>query len=680
MKLAKLPVAKYNNEYFSFKGGLDLTTPPILIPPGFARESLNYEEGLIAGYSTLSGYERFNGTAKPSSALLFSLPYIVLGTLASGQLITGSISGATARIVMVLPNTLIITNVVGAFTAETLVGASGATVQGPVKSPVLSKQDRALYKKMASDLYRSLIPPVPGVGSILGVWYYDGNVYAFRNSALTGVGMYKSSPTGWQAVTFGVQVNFIAGSGTPPTEGSTITKGASSAVLKRLVIESGTFAAGTAAGRLIFNNVVGGAFTSGAFTSGITGSVVSQINISIPNQNGRFEFVNTTFTGSMSDYRMYGVDGVNNAFEFDGLLFVPIVTPLDVTRKPSHLAVHQNQLFLSYESSVINSNIGSPYGWSTTGGSAEIAVGDRITGFKVQPGSNTTPSMSIFCRNHTHVLYGSSPADFQLIPFNDDQGAIPYSIQKVHHTYYLDDRGVTSMEQAQEYGNFIESTLSFKVTPLLSTKRNRVTDSHVSRDKQQYRLFFNDGSGIYFKILGNEFSAMPVRFPDPVLCSVSSEIDGGGEELIFFGSTSGYVYQMESGTSFDGKPIDTSLTLVFNNSKSYRGLKKYRHLTLEIATEGQHDLQLGYDLSYRSDEAAQPDNELINISVEIPKWDSFVWDNFTWDGDSKLFAKHIAINGNGQNLAVKLKSSGTTYNPINISGCFLEYSNLRMLR
>jgi hypothetical protein len=96
--------------------------------------------------------------------------------------------------------------------------------------------------------------------------------------------------------------------------------------------------------------------------------------------------------------------------------------------------------------------------------------------------------------------------------------------------------------------------------------------------------------------------------------------------------------------------------------------------------QGLHTLQIGYDLSYGSDEAAQPDNETVSIAVQTPQWDSFVWDEFTWDGDQPLFFKHLAINGNGHNLAVKLQSSDKSYAPINISGCFLEYSNLRMLR
>ena len=51
---------------------------------------------------------------------------------------------------------------------------------------------------------RNLITIVPGEGSVLGVWVYNGNIYAFRNKVGgANAGMYKSSSTGWQEVDLG---------------------------------------------------------------------------------------------------------------------------------------------------------------------------------------------------------------------------------------------------------------------------------------------------------------------------------------------------------------------------------------------------------------------------------------------------------------------------------------------
>lgn len=678
MKLDRLPIPRYQNEFIRFGGGLDLTTPTIELPSGFLRSANNYEEDLYGGYRTLTGYERFDGRASPSAALVFSLPYSNAGTAAVGTVLVGGTSGATATVIGVLPGKFVVTRVTGTFVAET--ANLGVVLAGAQTGFGGSMLDLAVYRTKAADIYRALIAAVPGAGAIRGVWYYQNTVYAFRDNVGAGVGLYKSSATGWQAVALGFEVSYSAGNGTKPSEGTTIAKGATSAVLARLTVESGSFGAGTAAGRMIFASVTAGPFTAGALTAGMAATVVSQATITLPTKGGRFEFVNAAFTGSLASYRMYGVDGLNRGFEFDGTVFVPIATPLDATRKPSHLSAHASQLFYAYESSVLNSNLGDPYNWTTGTGTLEIAVSDTVTGFMNQPGSDNTPALAVYCRNRTYVLYGRSSSTYQMTEFNDQQGALPYTIQKVNTTFVFDDRGVVSLQTAQEFGNFLEASLSNRVKPLLDSKRSRVVDSHVSRDKQQYRLFFNDGTGAYFLATRKQFSMMPVAFPNPVLCSAASEVDGGGDEVIYFGSDNGFVYQMERGTGFDGADISANITFTFDFSKSYRALKRYRHLTFEAVSTGYNSFSMGYDLSYLSKETLQPDTTLQEVAPNAPVWDSFVWDNFTWDGDLNLTQLHFPITGNGQNLAVKISSNGNYLSPLRFNGCFLEYSTLRMLR
>jgi hypothetical protein len=172
---------------------------------------------------------------------------------------------------------------------------------------------------------------------------------------------------------------------------------------------------------------------------------------------------------------------------------------------------------------------------------------------------------------------------------------------------------------------------------------------------------------------------MPIYFPNPVTCSWSSEITGGGDELIFFGSSNGMVYQMEKGTSFDGANIEAYIELVFNHSKSYRTLKKYRRMTFEMNGSGYAEFKSSYDLSYASSEVAQPDlvNNTINLSAAF--WDEFVWDQFIWDGQP-LTNLSMSTPGNGENISVRILSNGNYFTPILFSGVFLEFSTLRMLR
>jgi hypothetical protein len=677
----QLPQPNHRNDFVAFGGGLDVNTPPVMIPPGFVRNAQNFEEDINGGYQTIMGYERFDGRPSPSAATFAQLAYSVAGTVAVGDTITGATSGATGKVIAITPTAFVLTRVTGTWAAENTT-AGGATVSGPVTTGASTSALAAQYTALAADDYRADITAVPGTGRVLGVVYFKGTVYAFRNSAApaTDVSLHKSSTSGWTLVPLGVYVPYTVGSGAKPAIGATITQGGVSGVLTGITVESGSFGAGDAAGRLFFASTSGGNFAAGAFTAGIAATSGVQANVTIPNQNGRYEFTVTTFTGALTDQKIYGCDGANYGFEFDGTTYIPIHTGLSAALdKPTHVADRQNHLFFALDASIMNSAIGDPYNWQTTLGAAEIACRDVVTGLKVQPGGETSPAMAVYCRNRSYVLYGTSASDWQLTELGDETGAIPWSVQRIGQTYVLDDRGVTTLATTQRFGNFSEAVISNRVRSWLQARRALLTDSHVARDKQQYRLFFSDGSAAYWRIGSKQVSMMPMLFPNPVRCSWSSEVYAGGEEVIYFGSDNGFVYQMEKGTSFDGTTKDCFLELVFNNSKSYRGLKKYRRISFEMNGEGYSVFSASYDLSYGSTDYAQPDQISNTVDLATARWDEFVWDEFVWDG-TPLTNLSLSTPGHGENIAVRIQVSGTYFSPALFSGAFIEYTPLRMLR
>lgn len=672
------PPTNLHQEFVAFKNGLDVVSPPVTVPPGMVRSSQNYEEDINGGYVTVTGYEAFDGQPAPHLALYYLLPIGILGTVTVGTTITGATSGATGVVIAITATDFVITKVTGTWEVEGLTAGS-ASVAGPATTGATSGKLPAQYRNLAANRYRDDLGAVPGAGNVLGVWYYKNVLYAFRNAVTPGVKMYGSTGAGWVEVPLGIEVTFTGGSGVPPPEGIVIVKGGVTATLKRLVVRSGTFASSDAAGALIFASVSGGPFTAGALTGGMTGTVVAQTAITIDNANGRFKFIDANFTGAADTVRMYGVDGVNRGFEFDGTTFVPISnTGMGALDTPSNVVAHRNYLFYSYYGSVQYSALGNPYNWEVIGGANEIGASDTVTGFAIQPGGELTASMAIYCRSRTYLLYGNDPTTWELINYSETNGAQENSIQLIGKTYVMDDRGVQSLASAQAYGNFTEATISERVKTLLAQKRNLLTDSHVSRDKQQYRLFFSDGTGMYVTLSSKSVSFMPVLFPNPVLVSCSAEATDGSE-IIYFGSTDGFVYQMERGTSFNGAAIDAYMYLVFNNLSSYRRLKRYRRLSFEMVGTGYAEFSAGYDLGYSSSEFAQPDL-VANVSdTSPPKWGDFKGGEFVWDG-SPLTTLSFGITGNGENFALKILSNDNYSAPVKFSGVFLEYSMLRQKR
>jgi hypothetical protein len=684
--LRRMQMPSQDSEFFAFGGGLDIVTPPLFMKSGMARESQNYECDVNGGYARIKGYERFDGQAKPSDATYAIIGITLTGTIAVGNTITGGTSAATAVVIAAPDSTSrVLTKVVGVFqvgedlkvAAVTQATATTTAVTGSAATPLLSAQ----YTNLAADVYRADILAVPGSGDVLGVQRFGGVTYAWRNNAGgTAAAIYASSAAGWVAVPLYNELSFTAGAVAIPAEGATITQGANTATLKRVVLISGTFAGGTAAGRFICTTPAPGNFVAGAAT--LTGGVtctLSGVQTAITLlPGGLYEIVVENFGGSIATLRMYGCDGVNRGFEFDGVVLVPISTGMTIDT-PNHVFAHLKQLFFSFLASVQHAAPGTPYVWSAVLGAAEIAMGDTVSGFMSQPGAQTSGALAIFSRNRTDILYGTGVSNWQKITYRSELGAYARSIQDMGSAVFLDDQGVMDMRTAQEFGNFLTSALSAQIRPWLNSERTRISASCIVRDKSQYRLFFSDNYALFVTFKGGRVVGMMQQlFSHPVRC-VSSVEEPGGHESIFFGSSSGMVYQMENGTSFDGEDIEHYLSMAFNFSRSPRVDKSYQHCALEVTGTGYAAFNFSYQLGYNSTLIEQPGNQALETSFSPVFWDSFTWDAFVWDGVS--LAPSVAdMVGTAENFSLMLRGKSDFHQSVRFSGALVHFLKRRPIR
>lgn len=680
-----MPPVQY--EMIRLAGGLDLVTPSLSLPPGVARTASNFECSIMGGYTRIAGYERFDGRPNPSDATYATLTANITGTIAVGNTITGVTSGATGVVFVVSGSTVAYTKAVGTFQAgETLnvggVGQGTVTALGPA-TPLTSLQ-AAQYQNLAADVYRADIQAVPGSGQIRGVAYYNGTVYAWRdNAGGTALVMHKSTPSGWSAIAYGFELAFDTGVH-ELVDGNTVTGQTSGATgtIKRVVVESGSWSGGDAAGRLIFASVTG-TFQAGenirigATTHAHAGGAQTAIT-ALP--NGRIETVIANFGGDVNTTRLYGCDGVNRAFEFDFVqeIYVPINTGMTVDR-PSHIAFHKNHLFLSFDSSVQHSAIGDPYVWSPIFGAGEIALVDSVTAFIVLPGDQSTGAMAIYADDNTFLLYGTSSANWNLVSYNVGTGAKPFSAQNLVSTLSFDDRGVMNLSTTLNYGNFDAAALTLNIRPFTQQRRNLVTCSGVNREKSQYRVFFSDGAGLYITLANNKYmGAMPVEFPNPALCMCDGE-DPDGAETAFFGSSNGFVYRLDAGTSFDGAEIGATILLTYDFVKSPRILKRWRKGSVEVDGNAYAEFTFNYLLSYNSTALAQAAQQSYATNLSSSFWDTAVWDSFIWDGRT-LAPSEVELTGTGENIAVQIACNSDYYEPFTVNSVILHYSMRRGLR
>jgi hypothetical protein len=676
-----LPSVDY--EPISLKGGLDLITPTLSLAPGACKDALNFECSVTGGYSRIAGYERFDGHALPSTKSFLPVTVVSFANTPSvGDTLTGNTSGATGVVAAVQADSVALCDVSGTFElAEQL--KHGADLVGYIQDigVTASVKQSTEYQAAAADYARAGISAVPGSGPVRGVSIFGGDVYAWRdNAGATAMVMHKSTTSGWLPLDLGYQVAFTNANASVQ-DGDTLTKGGVTATINRVVVESGTLTSGTNTGKLIITAPSGGSFSAGAATSTGAGALTlsgAETAITLA-PGGRVETVIGNFTGSASTTRMYGVDGINKAFEFDSSgVYVPISTGA-TPDNPKHVAVHRNHLFLAQYSSLMHSAIGDPYNFSITGGAGEIAVGDVITGMLNQPGSQTSDSIAIYGRANTFILYGTNSTNWSLTMFNRGVGGIDYTCQNTTSSFVLDDRGVMTLQTSLNYGNFNTAALTANIMPFITANARMATASCVNIERSQYRVFFSNGKGLYVTMANGQYlGSMPVEFADPVMCIANDE-NSSGMEITYFGSDNGYVYRLDSGTSFDGVAINAFFRLNFDSVKSPRIIKRYRKCAIEMTGQGYTETQFGYQLGYNTSEKSQPGINVYTQPFSAVYWDQFTWDAFIWDG-ATLLPVECEMTGSSENVAIIVGNSTAYTSAFTVNSLIMHFTHRRGMR
>ncbi len=637
--------------------------------------------------------------------------------------------------------------------------ATGLSYGPPVLRDATVDASLVSELQAAQEDQRAIISVVPGEGDVLGVWVYNGDVYAFRNkSGGATAGMYKSTSTGWGEVDLGTALNFdgttTAGEPTPGDTGTPTTIVGASGAQGDLagIAYHGLWETG-AAGTMVLTNITGTfvdnenltmpllAFDTGSIeisagdtitgaSSGKTAIVTSvrvnsgdwdnddvsgylsvkdnsgtwtnseaiQINgvqhalvngaseptaVTIAkadgtqyaqtlNPGGLYEFVTYNFRGETAGITMYGVNTVDKGFSWDGTVFIKQPTGMAVDT-PEHIAAHQLHLFYSYPNgSIQHSSIAFPNQWSVITGAAELNVGDNVSGFSTEVNN----VMSIFTRNNAYMLYGTSSADWDLRQFHAGAGAIAYTLQKMDQTFFLDDRGLTSLFTVQYFGDFQSAVASDKIDPYIQSQKENTVGSMKVRGKNQYRLFFNDKTGIAMTFINKKNQGiMPFTMTDQVTCLASVE-DANGFEVLYGGFDDGYIRRLDSGNNFDGGEVASFIRTAYYHYDSPGKRKRFRELNLEMNADTSTTLTVtpDYDFGGTFTPPSSPVSSSYSVSVTADKWNQDDISNPN-TGVTVVASERVKINGIGTNMGLIIANSSTYDKPITLQGAYVDYSS-----
>ena len=612
-------------------GGLDLASPPISMTSGRAIAAVNYEPD-VAGYTSFGGYERFDGHVRPSDT-----------------------------------------------TIPTLI-----------------------------DERRQAIRAVPGAGPVRGVWIFNGDVYAFRDQDTGLAGMFKATLGGWQAQTFGYLMQFTAGT-TEFLVGEYVAGATSGAVgfVDRVVLREGVWD-GTAAGHLILSKVVGTFAASELIQSGSGGSATGsppQPVVILP--GGHYDFTNHNFYGAAFRTRMYFTSGTDTAFEWTGATLSPIFTgisggtALTVTYlldddgdflltdsgdfiimtalfdAPSFISHYKNHLFLGYTSgTVLNSSLGQPLEYVTTTGASEISFGEQITGLLTA----ASTSLVIYAQNRIEYVTGQDATTFVMEPISDSSGAKAYTVQMMNQPMFLDDSGVRQLGTTPAFGDWRMGAVTQLVEKLMRKKLDTGVQPVASmriKAKDQYRLFWSDGTGITIYIGRKNPETIPFKLPIEVFCSCADEVEIGRGDRLFVGCQDGFVYEMNRGTSFDGAPITSYIRLPFTAAGSPSQMTRWMKVTFEIDTPDDITMGVAFDVDYaKGDGGAETDVD-VEAGTAIITTENYPDVDWTQPVEGRL---EYHLSGIGPNIAATLIHSSAIVRQHTISSQTYNFSRRKLKR
>lgn len=681
-KLPSLPPVSVLPDQVVLDGGLDLISPPGMAAPGTARFALNYELEFGGGYQRVGGYERFDGRARPSDAT-----YVVLeasegfDVISAGSLVVGATSGAQGTLVWQSDDLtrIALTKLLPGFSFTTEVVTVGASPVGTVTLPAPSidafiDNDIAY---LAAEEYRKVITKPPGVGPVRGVAIIANSLFAVRDYDVGEQRIWKATTTGWQQVNLLRRVDFNAGTA-EYVDGDTLVQGAVSALIRRVVVKTGTFAAGTAEGFFVINAPTGGNFVAAAAAGDGACTLLGADSAQVRIAGGKLDSVAFNFTGSAATRRLYCCDGVNTEFEFDGEVYVPIETGMNPVRA-SRVFCHKNQLFFAYGASLQHSGIGEPYKWSPIFGAAELTTGDTITNLINVSGSESNAALMVTCKDSVWVLYGSSAADWKFTRVSDTAGAQMYSGAEMGNSISFDREGFVRYSPTQSFGNFSYESASRLIDPLV--RNATVKCSVLVNNRSKYRCFFSDGLFVTATPTRRGLAWMPCDYGRVMNVVVGGEINGAYR--IFMGSEDGWVFEADVGRSFDGEEIEASLRLSSLIQRSSVTEKHYRHMFLKTEAASAFELAVGAEYS-----DGDPDLAAITVSefASYKKqygaglfWDFGKWDRAYWDQGSVNNIRY-EIDGNGLSLSLLFSSRSDRELPHMLKIATIMYTPRRLGR
>ncbi len=646
---------------FEFKGGLLSSLSPLqqgINAPGSARLLKNFEPSTDGGYRRIEGFSKYDSAFVPA----YGLPKVhgsgqTGTTLVLGNIFTTPVAG----------DTLTIAGVAGTYT----IASAGVSFDSTNKRATLT-----LTTSMASSpADKAAVTFTSHTGVVKGVATWESTVIAYRNNDV-----YKSTGSGWTKINI-------------PSYGTVLVNGASQTG-SSLIVDGltdvpqvgDTFS--VAGVEKIYTVTATVTVTSGGATLAINPALASS-----PADNAAVTWLSVNYTGGIklrtAKYRtnsvnkIVGVNGTNYPFIWDDTTFTSLDTNTDLLGA-DFVVFHKNQLFFANEDKLIFSAPYTDTDFTAANGAGVISVGAMITGIIV-----FREALIIFTDKSISQLAGNTVSDFNLQPITRNVGCVASdTIQEIGgDIMFLGPEGLRLLSATDRTGDFnlgvVSKPIQAEATELISSSSSFA--SVVIKQKSQYRLLGYNASvttasakGILgTQMVGDNTSTISWAETVGIKAYVADSNYINQTETIIFAHSDGYVYQMESGNSFDGTNILASFATPYVPVNDPRIRKTFYKMFLYTDPQGSVNMSANLKLDFDDFGSIQP--ETISLSNVNSGSVGFYGTSTAKYGATKYGTKlkklfQTQVIGSGFSVSLQFVSDGTDP-PFSLDAATLEYSN-----
>lgn len=404
-----------------------------------------------------------------------------------------------------------------------------------------------------------------------------------------------------------------------------------------------------------------------------TGSAWSKVVGGMP--LGRYTFDVAAFKAVSSSRELFmQADGASaKPWKYNG------VTCAEIAAAPAggkFIKAHAFHLFIGFEDGSLQwSELGNPTLWGALGGAGELGVSDNIAGLSSTAGG----VLIVFCRDSIHTLYGTGSSNFELKRLTANAGAKAYTVADMAIPFFVGDRGMTSLQAVQEFGDFAVGEWGRFVEPLFTKQGFAPTAAVVSKRKNQYRVFDQSGRGVWATVAGAEVRGITlVQLAHKIESTCSGELDDGTEVLLF-GDEAGRVFKMDAGNDFAGADISSWFVTAFNHMKAPTVRKRFRRIYLDIEPNEGVLFNVLPQFDGGTDEIARHRVISLQSAAAGGLWDVAQWDEFAWSGP--IFDRRgIPIAGTATSIALLVQSTRNGTGPHTVTGYTTHYAPRRLRR